>query len=55
MSVTGLFLEYFIVCVWLSVQTIMILSSLGQGVLIVCVVMHVSNDSIKVIIMDINK
>lgn len=54
MSVTGLFLEYFIVCVWLSVQTIMILSSLEQGVLI-CVVMHASNDSIKAIIMDINK
>lgn len=54
-NVIGLFSEYFFACIWLSMQTIMILSSLVQGVLIKCVIIHVCNDSIKVIIMDIKK
>lgn len=51
----GLYLEYFVACIWLSMQTIMMLSSLVQGVLIICVIIHVCNNSIKVIIIDIMK
>lgn len=40
---------------WLSMQITIALSSLVQGILIICAIIHVCNDNIKVIIMDIMK
>lgn len=54
-NVTGLIFEYFVARIWLSMQKIMILSSLVQGVLIICVIINVCNNNSKVIIMDIKK
>lgn len=54
-SVTELILEYFVALIRLNMQITIALSSLVQGILIMCVIIHVCNDNIKVIIMDIMK
>lgn len=54
-SVTELISEYFVALIWLSMQITFILSGLVQGTVIICVIIHVCNDNIKVIIMDIMK